>query len=208
MSGIATSASNGVRYAAAAVITIPLVLSLIYFAGVAIGEPVESDIVPAGHVAISVQVAFPTRFATYSPIAPTTSLANLRCQSWLQDHVGTCPDDPTLAGMYWTNLEPAPQTLYVGVVGLCDTARPHFNVEYGHSRLTLHCHWTARLIQPWSGPHSDGGPGGRPFVTLVIVPTVDMTAGQVSVYREDRVERRFSDIVSTQLIGVGTIPAG
>jgi hypothetical protein len=207
MSDIATSASNTARYAAAAVVTIPLVLSLIYFGGVAIGEPVESDIIPAGHIPISVQVALPTRFPTYGPIAPTSSLANLRCQSWLQDHAGTCPDDATLAGMYWTTMEPAPQTLYVGVLGLCDTARPHFNVEYGEGRLTLHCHYTARLIQPWSGPHSDARPGGRAFVTLVIMPTVEMTAGQVSVYREDRVERRFSDIVSTQLIGAGTIPA-
>jgi hypothetical protein len=200
-----TSAASTARYAAAVLITIPLVLSLIYIGGVVIGAPVENDVLPEGHTPITVQVAAPSGRPTFAPILPTTSLANVRCQSWLQDHAGTCPDEQTLAGMYWTKVEQAPQTLYVGAF-LCDTARPHFNAEYFESRLTLHCHTTARLIEPWEGPHSDAGPG-RAFITLVIVPTAGMTPGQLSIFREDRVERRFSDTVSTQLIGVATIPA-
>jgi len=186
-------------------VTIPLVLALIYFGGVAIGEPVEHDVLPEGHTPITWEVGEPSGQATYGPMVPTTSLTNARCQSWTQDHAGTCPDEKTLAAMYWAKLEQAPQTLYIGTF-LCDTTR-HFNVEYFESRLTLHCHGTARLINPWPGPHSDARPG-RAFVELLIVPTASMTPGQVSVFREDRIERRFSDIVSTTSIGVATIAAG
>jgi hypothetical protein len=201
-----TSAANTARCAAWVIATIPLVLSLIYFGGVALGAPAESDVVPEGHTPITWEVAEPSGRLTYGPLVPTTSLANVRCQSWIQDHAGTCPDEQTLAGMYWTKLQQAPQTLYVGAF-LCDTTRRHFNVEYFESRLTLHCHSTARLINPWQGPHSDAGPGAA-FIELLIVPTVSMIQGQVSIFLEDRIERRFSDIVSTKLIGVATIAAG
>jgi hypothetical protein len=201
-----TSAANTVRYAAAVLVTIPLVLSLMYFGGIAIGEPVEHDVLPEGHTALTWQVAEPSDRYTYGPLVPTTSLANVRCQSWIQDHAGTCPNEQTLAGMYWTKLEQAPQTLYIGAF-LCDTTRPHFNVDYFDRRLTLHCHRTARLINPWRGPHSDAGPGAA-FIQLLIVPTSSMTPGRVSICLEDRIERRFSDIVSTKLIGVATIAAG
>jgi hypothetical protein len=199
---IATSAANT---AAAGLVTIPLVLSLIYFGGVAIGAPVEHDVLPEGHTPITWEVAEPSGY-TYGPLAPTTSLTNARCQSWLQDHPGTCPDEQTLAGMYWTKLDQAPQTVYVGILSTCETAPGHFNVEYFQGILTMHCHSAGRLVNVWQGPHSDAR--AQVVSLLVAVATAGMKRGPLWIYREDRVERWISDIVRLELIGVVTIGGG
>ena len=136
------------------------------------------------------------------PIAPTLSLADVRCDAWLQQHTGSCPNEPTLAATYWPSLRQEQQTLYVGVLNSCDKNQAHFNLEYIGFYLILHCHETA----PWL--HLNRGPMGANMeilAELVIVSTSHMEKGSLYVWQDDRVERWVSDLSQRTLLGVVAI---
>jgi len=207
MSELATSARSTVRVAAAVVITLPLVLSLVYLGGYLAGAPAEREVLRVGHMPVAAEVVSPSLPQVYGPLVPSTSLSTIRCEAWSQRHPGPCPDEATLAAAYWPQVEQAPQTVYAGILSTCDTAPEHFNVEYFQGILTIHCHTAGRLAYVWQGPpHSDSR--AEVVSVLVTIPSAGMQPGPLWIYREDRVERWISDIVTQNLIGLVTIGEG
>jgi hypothetical protein len=203
MSGIARALRWGAGQVGRAVLFLVGGLILLIVVGAVAGAPPEHAVSLYGGAAINVRVvsAYPGQHIQ-GPIAPTTSLANARCEAWQQARSGTCPDEATLAGAYWPDLQQQPHMLYVGLLSTCQTSPDHFNVELVSTTLFLHCHVTA----PWvSTERSPMGVAAEILTDLVLVPTDKMEAGSLYVVREDRVERWLSDQVTSELIGVVTI---
>lgn len=181
-------------------------LILVIVVGAVAGAPPEHAVSLYGGAAIQVRVVTDySHQLVQGPVAPTTSLANARCEAWLQARSGTCPDEATLAGAYWPDLQQEPHMLYVGLLSTCLTSPDHFNVELASTTLFLHCHTTA----PWvSTERPPMGVSAQILTDLILVPTDQMQAGTLYVVREDRVERWLSDEVSSELLGVVTITKG
>lgn len=185
----------------------PLVLVLLVVVANVAGAPPEHAVISKGGQTVAFQVAFQDpKFGhvASSPIAPTTSLADARCQAWRQTRSAPCPDSSSsLAREFWPTLQETPGMLYVGTI--CDTSTAHFNVEYvpiSGGRLYLHCHSTA----PWiSFQRPEMGVTAQIVTTLVVVPTSELGFGQLSVWEEDRVERWLDDQINLTELGVVTL---
>src|SRR6266851_8434962 len=185
-----------------------LVLYLVV--GTVAGAPADHDVLMYGARAVPVQVVSNSppqspRAYVIGPLLPTTSLAAVRCEAWLQSNSGTCPDDAILTSDFWPDVRQAPLSLYVGLFSTCGMSysAEHLNVDYSTPNLTLHCHQAAPWVS-WGRPPL--GVSAAIVTDLVVVPTAQMSPGQLYVYREDRVERWWSDEVTTTLIGVATLP--
>jgi hypothetical protein len=193
--------TSGVRRIAIGCLTLPLVLAVLVSIASVAGAPPGHDSITVGGHSIAYEVAT-SSMRIFGPIAPTTSLADARCEAWLQGHTGDCPDKGTLAAAYWPDLQVTPRTLYIGVQGFCDLDPHRFNLEVNRPFLVLHC----RQVAPWVNLRRVAtGASAAPLTSLLIVSTATWLPDQYWIYREDRVERWFFDSVTQTVLGVVSI---
>ncbi len=178
----------------------------------AFGAPPAHDIHASGGIPIQIQIPNSELGSFGGPargIKASQSLRDVRCQVWLMQRPGPCPDEATLAAAYWPKLTQSPKTLYVGwspCGEYWNDPVPRylgFNVEYVESQRTvlIHCYLATPLI------HGPVAPGARTTgaLALVLVPTDLIHAGNLSIIQEDRVEHLFGDQVTDFTVATATI---
>jgi len=192
------------RVAAAAIITIPLLLAVVLFIGVAARAPQEHAVTTPGAVPVQAQLAFGSyrpRSAA-EPVAPTTSIDQLRCDSWRVVFQEACPDSAQMAKTLWPDVLQEPNTLYVGILTFCLASPEHLNAEYLRGTLTLHCHYASPW---WRFERREMGVYAQMGIELVVVSTQNIPSGQVNVVLEERAERWIQDAVMQRSLGQVTI---
>jgi len=141
-------------------------------------------------------------------IKPSQSLDDIRCALWHLRNPTTsrCPDNAELAGLYFTTLSQTENTLYVPWQECWGT--PHgpggFDVEYQPSRqaLVIHCY----VAKPWywTEPRIMGVEAAPP-AGLLLVPTIGIPNGSLSVIEDDRIEHLLGDDSTEFQLGIATI---
>jgi hypothetical protein len=140
-------------------------------------------------------------------VQPSQSLNDVRCAIWRagKSQSSVCPEAATLASMYFPNLTQSPGILYIAWLGCAyDFRADGFNVEYQSSRraVVIHCY----VARPWVWREfQTEGAVPRPLWTLLLVPTLSIQAGPVSVIEDYRVEHFFRDQSTESQMGTATI---
>jgi len=138
----------------------------------------------------------------FFPIHPSQSLADIRCQVWLQLHRYPCPDEASMSRQLWPGLEQAPNALYVGLLPSCNlNSNPNtLNVEYLDlkKQLVFHCHAAAPWIQL---PTCCPGVRATISTPLMLVSAESIPPGGVDVVEEDRVEHWIGDEIYEARLG-------
>ena len=172
-------------------------------------SPSPHEVHTSGAEALTTQLV-----PSYPPVTflrayqPSESLNDVRCAMWRagQSESSPCPDQATLAGMYFPNLTQRSNTLYIAWLGCSyGSGATGFNVEYQPSRraIVIHCY----VARPWFWwrPQSTMGAVPLPQEALLLVPTSSIPVGLVTIIVDDRVEHFGSDQSTDGRLGTATI---
>src|SRR5258708_18577663 len=142
-------------------------------------------------------------------IQPSQSLNDVRCAVWRARHPQTavCPDAATLASMYFLKLTQSPSTLYVPSLWCVYTQlyANGCNMEYqpGRRAVVIHCYLTNPLLR--QGQTSYAYP--QPWLSLLLVPTSSIPAGQISVIEADPIEHLLGDQTTDHQLATPPLPS-
>ena len=140
-------------------------------------------------------------------IQPSQSLNDVRCAIWRARHPQTavCPDAATLASLYFPKLTQSPSTLYVPWLWCVYTQlyANGFNVEYqpGRRAVVIHCYLAKPLLRQGQTSYAYS----QPWLSLLLVPTSSIPAGQINVIEDDRIEHLVGDQSTEHELGTATI---
>ena len=141
--------------------------------------------------------------------AATTSLEALRCAVWTEQTTQPCPDPVALSQRLLPWLRQTPATLYWPLPsegGYSSVSGPGgFNVEYeaGLQRLVVHDYISQPLFVL---RHYDSEPGAAlaPGIAVLVVSTLGMSSGVVTLGRDFWIERVNGDQANGE-DGLGTV---
>ena len=171
-------------------------------------SPSPHEVGTPGATKLTTQLLYSDPQANFvQAVRPSQSLNDVRCAMWRvgKSPSSVCPDQATLAAMFFPNLTQRPGTLYIVWPGCAyDFRADGFSVEYqpGRQAVVIHCY----VARPWvSSQRQTVGAEPRPLAALLLVPTASIPAGPVTVIEDYRVEHFGGDQSTESQLAIATI---
>jgi hypothetical protein len=180
------------------------VAAVVLLWAIAFVAPPAHEVHTPGATALNVSLVYSDVRLFGTPIQPSQSLSNIRCQMWRSlNGTAPCPDNG--AGMYFPALTETPNVLYLPWRGCSNWGDSQgYNVEYLTTarKLIIHCY----ASEPWIVvSHPANGVFAIPTVNLLVVPSGSMGPGVVQIDEDDRIERLVGDLSDEILVATATI---